>query len=75
MIDLTKMSLWDLLSIMEIANEDNNQILINEVAVEITMRFYYPDCGKTVKEYLADLGYKDLSEINKPKKKIKFRIL
>ena len=65
---LKKVSLIGLANLMEIANEENNQEMINILALEAADRLYVPNPNKTKEEFLAEFGYK---EIEKPKEKRK----
>lgn len=68
--DLSKVSLIGLANLMEIAMEENNQIMINELALETAKRLYVPNPNKTREEFLSEFGYK---EIEKEKERLQIK--
>lgn len=67
---LKKVSLIGLANLMEIANEENNQEMINLLALEVADRLYVPNPNKTREEFLVEFGYKEIKK-EKPKEKRK----
>lgn len=68
MKDLSKIPLFEFVDLLDQASKENNQELVNEIALELAKRIYVPNPNKTKEEFLAEFGYK---EIEKPKEKFK----
>ena len=72
MKDLSKIPLFEFIDLLAKASKENNQELVNELALEVVRRIYVPNPKKTKEELLAEFGYK---EIEKPKEKRKWYII
>lgn len=70
MKDLSKIPLFEFIDLLDQASKENNQELVNKIALELARRMYAPNPNKTKEEFLAEFGYK---EIEKSKEKIKRR--
>lgn len=68
MKDLSKIPLFEFIDLLDQAIKENNQELVNEIALELARRMYVPNPNKIKEEFLAEFGYK---EIEKSKEKIK----
>jgi|GEM_PF-3687618 len=68
MKDLSKIPLFAFIDLIDQASKENNQELVNELALEVVRRIYVPNPKKTKEELLAEFGYK---EIKKEKQKEK----
>ena len=68
MKDFSKVPLINLIDLIADASKEDNQELVNELALELARRMYVPNPKKTKEDFLAEFGYK---EIEKPKDKIK----
>lgn len=68
MKDLSKIPLFEFIDLLDQASKENNQELVNEIALEIKNRLYVPNKKITEEEFLAEFGYK---EIEKSKEKRK----
>ena len=65
---LKKVPLFAFIDLIDQASKENNQELVNELALEVARRIYVPNPNKTKEEFLAEFGYK---EIKKEKQKEK----
>lgn len=70
MKDLSKIPLFEFIDLLDQASKENNQELVNEIALEVARRIYVPKPNKTKEEFLAEFGYKEI-EKDKPKEKRK----
>lgn len=70
MKDLSKIPLFEFVDLLDQASKENNQELVNEIALEVARRIYVPNPNKTKKEFLAEFGYKEIKK-EKPKEKRK----
>lgn len=68
MNDFSKVPLINLIDLIADASKENNQELVNEIALEIKKRLYVPNKKITEEQMLKEFGYK---EIEKSKEKIK----
>lgn len=68
MEDLSKIPLFAFIDLIDQASKENNQELVNELALEVVRRIYVPNSKKTKEELLAEFGYK---EIEKSKEQFK----
>lgn len=68
MKDLSKVPLINLIDLIADASKEDNQELVNELALEIKKRLYVPNKKITEEQMLKEFGYK---EIEKSKEKIK----
>lgn len=70
MKDLSKIPLFEFVDLLDQASKENNQELVNEIALEVVRRIYVPNPNKTKEEFLAEFGYKEIKK-EKPKEKRK----
>lgn len=70
MNDFSKVPLINLIDLIADASKEDNQELVNELALEIKKRLYVPNKKITEEQMLKEFGYK---EIEKSKEKIKRR--
>ena len=68
MNDFSKVPLINLIDLISDASREDNQELVNELAIEIKKRLYVPNKKITEEQMLKEFGYK---EIEKPKEKRK----
>ena len=68
MNDFSKVPLINLIDLIADASKEDNQELVNELALEIKKRLYVPNKKITEEQMLKEFGYK---EIEKPKEKRK----
>lgn len=68
MNDFSKVPLINLIDLIADASKEDNQELVNELALEIKKRLYVPNKKITEEQMLKEFGYK---EIKKPKEKRK----
>ena len=68
MNDFSKIPLINLIDLIADASKEDNQELVNELALEIKKRLYVPNKKITEEQMLKEFGYK---EIEKPKEKRK----
>ena len=68
MNDFSKVTLINLIDLISDASREDNQELVNELAIEIKKRLYVPNKKITEEQMLKEFGYK---EIEKPKEKRK----
>ena len=68
MKDFSKVPLINLIDLIADASKEDNQELVNELALEIKKRLYVPNKKITEEQMLKEFGYK---EIEKPKEKRK----
>ena len=69
MNDFSKVPLINLIDLIADASKEDNQELVNELALEIKKRLYVPNKKITEEQMLKEFGYK---EIEKPKEKRKW---
>lgn len=62
MMNLTTVPLFKLIDMIGEYTKSGNQLAVNEVALEIARRWWYPECGKTKEEYLESYGYKKIEK-------------
>lgn len=67
---LEKVPLFEFIDLLDQASKENNQELVNEIALELARRMYVPNPNKTKEEFLAEFGYKEINK-EKPKEKRK----
>ena len=68
MKDLSKIPLFEFIDLLDQASKENNQELVNELALEINKRLYVPNKKITEEQMLKEFGYK---EIEKQKEQFK----
>ena len=62
MRDLSKIPLFEFIDLLDQASKENNQELVNEIALELARRMYVPNSNKTKEEFLAEFGYKKIEK-------------
>ena len=70
MKNLSKIPLFEFIDLLDQASKENNQELVNEIALEIKKRLYVPNKKITEEQMLKEFGYK---EIEKSKEKFEMR--
>ena len=70
MKDLSKIPLINLIDLIADASKEDNQELVNELALEIKKRLYVPNKKITEEQMLKEFGYKEIKK-EKPKEKRK----
>lgn len=69
MNDFSKVPLINLIDLIADASKEDNQELVNELALEIKKRLYVPNKKITEERMLKEFGYKEITK--KGKQKIK----
>lgn len=62
MNDFSKVPLINLIDLISDASREDNQELVNELAIEIKKRLYVPNKKITEEQMLKEFGYKEIED-------------
>ena len=74
MKDLSKIPLFAFIDLIDQASKENNQELVNELALEIKKRLYVPNKKITEEQMLKEFGYKEIEKSKKKFERRKYKI-
>ena len=74
MKDLSKVPLINLIDLIADASKEDNQELVNEIALEIKNRLYVPNKKITEEQMLKEFGYKEIEKSKKKFERRKYKI-
>lgn len=74
MNDFSKVPLINLIDLIADASKEDNQELVNELALEIKKRLYVPNKKITEEQMLKEFGYKEIKKSKEKFERSKYKI-
>ena len=74
MNDFSKVPLINLIDLIADASKEDNQELVNELALEIKKRLYVPNKKITEEQMLKEFGYKEIEKSKEKFERRKYKI-